>query len=143
MKCPITGVNIPRFLVCVLAGFITLFVTDFIIHNILLADTYNATKNLWRSPEEMASFFPFMLVGRFIVAGIIAFMFARNYEGAGICNGLHFGLVIGLLIGTLNALPYAWMPIPLILAQAWFIAGLMQGILLGVIYNLIYKPCTK
>jgi hypothetical protein len=88
MKCPITGVNIPRFLVCVLAGFITLFVTDFIIHNILLVDTYNATKNLWRSPEEMASFFPFMLVGRFILAGIIAFMFARSYEGAGICNGL-------------------------------------------------------
>ena len=137
--CPITGVNIPRFLATTLAGFVFIFGYDFALHGNLLMGIYEQTSDLWRDPEEMKTFFPYMLSTQFFTALLAAFIFTRNYEGKGIGEGLRFGIMLGLLFGVMMSASYAWMPIPTALAGAWFAGGLGMGIGLGVIFSLIYR----
>lgn len=139
MHCPICGINIPRFALSAIAGFIFIFASDFAIHGNLLMEIYEQTADLWRPKESMQDFFPFMLGAQFLIAAITAFIFTRNYEGKGIVEGARFGIMLGLLFAVMMSMSYAWSPIPATLAGAWAAAGLLQGIGLGVIYSLTYR----
>lgn len=139
MHCPITGCNIPRFLIMIIAGFAFLFGYDYVVHHILLMDLYEQTSDMWRPMEEMESFFPFMLARQVLLVTIIGYIFTRNFEGKGIGEGIRFGIPIGLLLALEMASSYIWMPIPLNLALSWAAGGLGTGIALGVIFALIYK----
>ncbi len=48
MHCPITGINIPRFLAAAAAGFVFIFGFEFLVHGKLLNDLYDQTGHLWR-----------------------------------------------------------------------------------------------
>ncbi len=137
--CPITGVNILRFLASALAGFIFIFGFDFIVHQNLLMGLYEQTSDLWRPEESMATYFPLMIIRTALLSIILAFIFTRNYEGKGIQEGARFGLMFGLLLALLMASSYIWMPIPLELAIGWASSGLGTGVGLGIIFSLIYK----
>lgn len=137
--CPISGVNIKRFLLTLIAGFAFAFAYDWVVHGYLLTAMYEQTAHLWRPEAEMKEYCPFMLATKFFVVAITAFIFTRNYEGKGLGEGLRFGAYIGLLMGVMLASPYGWMPVSGPLAAAWFATGLIQGLGLGVIYALTYR----
>jgi heme/copper-type cytochrome/quinol oxidase subunit 3 len=139
MHCPITGINILRFLIATIAGFTFLFATDFVIHQHLLMDLYEQTKELWRPPEAMMSFFPLMLGSQLLMSAITAMIFTRNYEEKGIMEGVRFGFLLGLLFALMMSMSYVWMPIPIALAGSWGAAGLFQGLGLGIIFALTYR----
>ena len=139
MCCPITDVNVPRFALSVIIGFAFIFSTDFIIHQKLLMDMYIATKDLWRSPEAMQDFLPYILASQILIAIIPGYIYTRKHEGKGIIEGLRFGLPLGLLFAVMMSSAYAWLPIPPALAVSWSAAGLVQGLGLGIIYSLTYK----
>ena len=135
--CPVTGVNIPRFLASAAAGFVFIFVSDFVIHGQILADTYAQTPDLWRPHDEMIM--EWMMGGQILLALITAFIFTRNYEGKGLKEGLRFGIMLGALFAVMMSFSYAWMPISLMLALSWAASGIVQGLGLGIIFALIYR----
>lgn len=137
LHCPCTGINIPRFLGCVIAGYAFLFGFDYVVHHILLMDIYTQTMDLWRPEEEMS--FPLMIAYNVLLVAILGFIFTRNYEEKGIGEGLRFGVSMGALLALMNAASYIWMPIPLELALGWGGAGLGAAIGIGIIFSLIYK----
>jgi len=53
--------NIPRLLIAIVAGFIVIFATDWLIHGIWLVPDYEATKALWRPESEMQAHMHWML----------------------------------------------------------------------------------
>jgi hypothetical protein len=139
LHCPITGVNIPRLLLSSITGFVFIFALDFLIHGNLLTTTYEQTPQLWRDPDTMMSFFPYMLGTQFLIALITAFIFTRNYEGKGLGEGLRFGILLGLFMGVLMSASFAWMPISPMLAASWFGSGVATGLGLGLIFALTYS----
>ncbi len=145
-KCPMcqcTKCECIKMLIPVVIGFVYIFILEFILHGVLLKSQYEATAHLWRSPEDMQAMFPFMLLTQFLTAFITAFIFTRHYKGKGIGEGLRYGKFIGLLIGVLNIAPYAWTPVPAMLAMAWFAGGFLKGIGLGALFGLIAEKCCK
>ena len=143
MKCPITGLNIARALPAMIAGFITLFLLEWGIHGVMLADIYAETPNLWRSPDEMDALFPWMLLGQFVLVDVLVFIYSRNCECKGWTEGLRFGAMIGLLLAVLNIMVYLYMPISLELAMLWAGAVFVEMILVGIVIALIYRPCGE
>lgn len=139
VHCPITGVRILPFLLCLGAGFLFSFALDFIVHNHLLMPFYEQTASLWRPPETMARYFLWMLGHQFLFVALAAFIFTRHYERKGVPEGLRYGLLLGLLAGVMSSASYAWMPIPLSLAVCWFVLELVRGLGLGVIFALLYR----
>lgn len=139
LHCPITGINIPRFLAAAVASYAFMFGFDYLVHHVLLMETYEKTAELWRPPETMGQYFPLVIAYQILLIVILGFIFTRNFEGKGIGEGIRFGFMMGALIGLLNGAAYIWMPIPLSLALSWAGAGLGAALGIGILFSLIYR----
>ena len=122
---------------------ITIFIAwsalDFVIHGLLLAETYQATAHLWRPEAEMNM--PLLSLVTLIFAtgfvGIYSWFINAKSMAIAIKYGVVFGLAIGVSMGFGS---YSYMPIPLDLAMTWFIGTLVELSFAGVIIGLIIKP---
>lgn len=143
-KCPVSGVNMPRFFLMVIAGFLVAFGYDFVVHGHLLMEEYQSTMALWRTPTQMEVYFPFSLMMTFVYVFVLGFIFTRNYEGKGPKEGMRFGFYLGSLVGVMQFSFYAYMPISMTLAGGWLAATIVQAMILGVVFSLIYTEgdCT-
>lgn len=130
--------NLKRFIAAVISVFFTFMALDFIIHNIILMDEYASLKNLWR--PDMQSLLWMMPVITFIMSILVTCLFIRGYQERGIMEGLNFGILVGLMTNGLGAFSQYWMyPVPLSLAVKWFVFGLIEFIIAGIILSLVYR----
>ena len=136
----IGSVNMKRLILSVIAMFVFIFASDFVIHSLLLGKTYKELAHLWRPEAELVSFMPWMMLGQLLMAKFYVLLFVRGYEGKGITEGLRFGLVF---IGPYSVAPfliqYAVIPYPPTLIATWMVTGLIQAALAGVVVSLTYK----
>jgi hypothetical protein len=75
-----------------------------------------------------------------------ALIFSKWYKGKGIIEGIQYGIYTGLMMAVPMAYSsYAMYPIPYILAEQWFIYGMIHYLILGIIVSLIFgkKPIEK
>ena len=134
-----------KFWIGFVAVFVALSVTDFLIHAVILAATYQAEpmKSLMR-PDMMDKLWIYYVVYAFI-AFFFTLIFSKGYEGKGMGEGLRFGFYVGMLMATPMAYAsYAMYPMPYSLALQWFIYGVIQYIILGIVVALVYgkKPVS-
>lgn len=131
--------NIKKFGICVFAVFVTVMVSNFVIHQVLLKGIYGATPQLWRPEAEMAGHMCYMLAGQFLTALFFAWIFVHGYKGTGIMEGVRFGLLMGGFQTGGNLIMYAVQPYPCNLVCSWILCGFAQAILVGVVASLTYK----
>lgn len=130
--------NFKRFIAAVISVFITFMALDFIIHNIILMNEYASLKNLWR--PDMASLMWMQPLLTFILSVLVTLLFIRGYGERGIIEGLSFGILAGLLTNGLGAFSQYWMyPVPLSLAVKWFVFGMCEFIIAGIVLSLVYR----
>lgn len=135
--------NTNRLLLAVVAGFILIFATDFLIHAVWLGSDYKATASLWRDETEMGRRFPLMLFAQLLCSIAFMYIWARTgWRRRTIPNGCVYGLWMGLFQQVTTIVLYVVIPMPIELAAKWFFAGLLQSILLGALAATIYKPLT-
>ena len=122
-----------------IAVFVAMMLTNFLIHQVVLGNLYRspAMVNLMRPMAES------MLWIHFVTAAVVAFFFvliySKGYEGKGMGEGIRFGFYVGMLMSIPMAYDtYAEMPIPYSLALQWFIYGLLQYIILGIVTAMVY-----
>lgn len=131
--------NTKRFTIAAIVLFIFTFAFDFLVHGVLLQNTYKATANMWRPESEMQNFMGLMFATQLAFSVMFAFVFTRNYEGNGIGEGARYGIYIGILFAIIEAQKYCYMPVPLSLPLTWAASVLVWGILGGMILSLLYK----
>ena len=137
--CPLTGVHIWRFITITVLGFVAIWAMDFLFHAIWLKQDYIETASLWRPEAEMLNYMPWMMAFQFALAAITAFIYTRNHEGKGLWEGVRFGWMLGLFWAISSSAAWVWLPISAALALKWGIGGLATGLVLGIVYSLIYK----
>ena len=127
-------------------GFIVIFIAmavlNMIIHGFILSSTYQTDEvsKIMRPESEMNSMMWIYYVVYIIQAFFFAFIFSKGYEGKGIIEGVRYGLYMGLLMATPMAYAsYAMYPMPYSLALQWFIYGMIQYIILGILIALVYE----
>lgn len=131
--------NIKRFFGATLAVYVAIQITDPIIHGAILGPTYEALKHIWR-PDMMSKMW-IMFITSFIFSILFVYIFSKGYEGKGLLEGVRFGIITGLFmngVGMFNQ--YVVYPVPFTLALQWFIFGMGQFIVYGILTALIYKP---
>ena len=133
---------IKRTLLAILAVFIVWQVLDFLIHGILLQETYAATANLWRPMAEMKQ--GLMMVVGLIAAACFVSLYALLVKPQSLATGLKYGAIFGLGTGiSMGYGTYSYMPIPYHLALSWFLSTLFQTCVAGALTGLIVKPATR
>jgi hypothetical protein len=132
--------NVPRLLIAILVGFVLIFGTDFLIHAVWLRPDYEATKALWRPDAEMDSRIAWIFFAQFLCAGSFMIVWALGFAGRSVGTGIAVGLILGLFEQVWAIVNFVVIPLPGDLAVKWFLAGLVQVVLLGVAAALIYRP---
>lgn len=130
--------NVKRFIWASLAVFLAFEVIDTIVHGVLLGKAYQALAAVWR-PDMMSMMWIFH-AGSLILAFLFTYIFIRGYENKGLAEGVRYGIIIGLYMNIPYAFySYAMYPLPLSLCLKWFVYGMVEFVIGGVVVAAIYK----
>ncbi|HEY6169230.1 MAG TPA: hypothetical protein VI454_14400 [Verrucomicrobiae bacterium] len=133
--------NPKRLLLAIVVVFVGVFATDFIIHGVLLQKTYAATMSLWRPEAEMQAHMPWMSLAQLLAATTFVVLYAAGFAStATVRSAAFYGLFMGLFSQVMTLVLYTVQPMPPGLAVKWFVTGIAQNVVLGVIVFFAYKP---
>ena len=133
--------NTKRLLLALIVMFVAVFATNFLIHGVWLQSTYKETMNLWRSEPEMQARFGWMLLGQFLFATTFVAIWAAGFaEKQCLRCAILYGLMMALFSQAGTVISYVVSPLPPSLALKWFIAGVLQGLVMGLVVYSVYKP---
>jgi hypothetical protein len=135
--------NIKRLLLAILAGWVVVFATDYLIHELWLGPVYAATKPLWRPESEMHTHICWMFLAQFLIVTTFVIVWAKGFAGRSMGAAISFGVLMGVFQQTWAIILFVVMPVPAELAIKWFLAGLVQAVLLGIVTSLVYKPAPS
>ena len=135
--------NTKKMIIAVIAVFILLEVSNYLVHSVILASTYmeETVTKVFRPMAEMEAMMWSMWIADLVFSFFFVFIFIKGYQNKGIKEGVRYGIYIALFMNLVAAIAQnAVYPIPSSLALQWFIYGAIQTIILGVVTALIYKP---
>ncbi len=118
--------------------FIVLVVTSFLVNGVLLGSMYTSMQGIWRS--DMNSLMWIYYVLNAVDAFFFTFIFSKGYEKKGIMEGVRYGFYIGVWLSMGMAYgTYAMIAIPYSLALQWFLYGIAEYVIAGVVLSLVFK----
>ena len=132
--------NIKRFLLAIVAVFAVTYGSDYLIHGVWLRPDYLAAQSLWRPPQEMRTFGHWVTLAQIIAVVTFVLLWAKGFAGRDIGTGILFGLLVGMSQHVWAIVNYVAFPVPGALAAKWFLAGVAEGVVLGIVTSLVYKP---
>ena len=122
-----------------LAVFVVWMILDVVLHGMILSSTYAMTPQLWRPMGEMKMGVNAVVV---LVAAIcFVFVYAQLIPEKSLRTALVYALALGIARGiTMGYGSYAAMPMPYLLALAWFLGEIVEYLIAGVVMSFIVKP---
>ena len=126
-------------------GFVVVFIVmqaiGFLIHGVMLADTYEALAASFRPKEQMDSMMWIMMLSGTAVLFLFCYIFTKGYEGQGVVEGVRYGALMGLFLAFPTSVDaYVIYPLTQELAVIWFVTTLVGMMIAGAIFAAIYKP---
>ncbi len=126
-------------------GFVAVFVVmqglGYVIHEVMMGDTYERLASIFRPEAEMYDMMWMMMVGGTVSIFMFCYIFTRGYEGKGIMEGVRFGALIGFLMaGPMAIDPHVIFPLPAEVASIWLISGIASLMVAGAVFAAIYQP---
>ncbi len=119
--------------------FVTIEILEMLVNFVILGPSYQATPQIWRADmsSKMWIFHVVMLVGAFF----FSFIFSKGFENNGVAEGVRYGTYIGIWLGVGKAYgTYAMIAIPYSMALQWFIYGVIEYVIAGIVLAFIFKP---
>ena len=126
-------------------GFVVVYVVmqalGYVIHEVLMGDTYEKLASIFRPEAEMMDMMWMMLVSSAVTMYMFCYIFTRGYEGKGIMEGVRFGALVSFLMaGAWSVDVHVIYPVPANVASIWLISGFVSFMIAGAIFAAIYKP---
>jgi len=126
-------------------GFVVVFIVmqalGYIVHEVMMADTYASLGGVLRGETEMMDMMWMMMLSAAIMVFMFCYIFTKGYEGKGIMEGVRFGLTIGIMMAGAMAIdPHVIFPLPADVASVWLLSGVGSLIVAGAVFAAIYKP---
>ncbi len=127
-----------KYLLSVLAVFVLWSALDFVIHGVILMQSYQATAQLWRPMEEMKT--ALMYLSSLLTAAAFVGAYALLVTDKSVKTGILYGAMMGLFSGIPMALgSYSYMPITSYIALVWFCGSVILMTLAGLCTAAIFK----
>ena len=134
--------NPKRILLSLVAAFIAISATDYLIHQVWLKDTYapDAGK-LWRTDADIKAHMPGIFIGELLVAIAFTMLWARiALGGAAIQCAIGLGVLMGLAYSGGVVMQNAVQPLPSGLMMKWILSGILQSVLIALVVFFVNKP---
>lgn len=135
--------NWKRYIFGALIVWVFIFFYEFLLHGVILSDSYQQIARILRPEEDMGRFFGLVLFGEFLLSFGFCYIFVKGRESSSLLEGVRFGLVAGVGFGVAaSAIDFAVFPFPLALSAGMAIGYVIEMILSGIIIAWIYRPQT-
>ena len=133
-----------RLLLGILAVFVTIFATDFLIHGLWMSPVYKATANLWRPEAEMSSHMGWLMGGQFLAAATFVMIWSKGFSDRSCMkSAVMYGLCMGLFSQAQTLISYAVSPLTPEIVGKWFVAGTLQGAIAGIVVFYVCQPAAQ
>lgn len=129
-------------------GFIVVYIfwqaIGFLVHGILLRDTYANMWQVFRPEGQMNGMMWMMFVSSALYLLLFCYIFTKGYEGKGIAEGVRYGLLMGLFMAIPMSIDqYVVYPLSPNIVVIWFVSGVVSFVLAGAIFAVIYRPSAR
>ena len=129
---------IKRIVIAVVAIVVVWSVLDFIIHGLILQNSYAATPELWRPQDEIKM--PLIQLSVLVTSIAFVLIYAKFISDKSVEVAVKYGLLFGLAAGISMSLGmYAVMPLPDMMPVVWFLGTLVESALGGLLVGVIVK----
>ncbi|MEP6663864.1 MAG: hypothetical protein ABJC04_09395 [Verrucomicrobiota bacterium] len=133
--------NPKRLFLAIVVVFIGIFATDFLIHGVLLKSDYAQTQNLWRTETGMQKYFQWLLLGQLLAAVTFVCVWAKGFAALKCLRcACIYGIMMALFGQANSLITYAVQPIPGEIIAKWFFSAIAQGVAMGILVFVCYKP---
>ncbi len=120
----------------VIVVFVVFSILDYVVHELILGASYQATANLWRPMTQMKMGLMYVVV--FLSSIAFVCLYALFVGNRGIKTGFFFGLIYGLGSGiSMGYGTYSVMPIPYHMAFTWCWGSVIEFTIAGLIVGAI------
>ena len=121
--------------------FVLLQVIGYLIHEVMMGDTYEALASIFRPEEQMNEMMWMMMLSGVVVLFLFCWIFTKGYEGGGIIEGVRYGVLMGVFLGLPTSLDaYVIYPLTQYVATVWFVSAVVSFAIGGAVFAAIYKP---
>lgn len=135
--------NGPRLFLAGAVAFVFLLGSDFLMQATWLQSYYTTMPSLRRPASDIQVRWIFLVASQLLSAIAFSYVWARTgWRRCSVIDGCVFGFWLGAFQQAVTVAIYVVMPLSLGLAAKLFLAGIGQGIALGAINALVYKPRT-
>jgi len=105
----------------------------------LMHNTYAAMSGMMRAQADVH--FPILVLGQVVMAFFFTMIFVRGFgSGGGVAGGFRCGILLALFLCGLDLIDYAVEPLTTTVLFAWWIGGIIELAIAGVIVGALYKP---
>ena len=122
------------------AVFIVMHVIGYVVHVVMMDDTYTALGTLFRPKEEMNSMMWMMFLSGAVLVFLFCYIFTKGYEGKGVMEGARYGALMGVFLALVNVDQHVIYPLPATVAAIWFVTVVVSMTIAGAVFAAIYKP---
>lgn len=112
-------------LLTAVAGFFVFSIYGFVIHGIMLQDTYNSLPStMWRSEADSEALMHWIFIAYILMAWMLAVL--RPDYVTNLACGLKYGAAAGVFLGSVNLINYAIQPITMNVTLITFAADVVM-----------------
>ncbi len=135
--------NRTRLIISAVVVFIVFQIMEYLVHEVILKSTYMSLASLWRPEAEFQSKMWIMMLTGLVWSFLFAYFYAKACKSGGLMTGIRYGFLMGLFfVLPMSFNWYVILPIPYNLALTWFLFGMGEIIIAGIIVALLYKPLS-
>ena len=133
--------NVGRWIIASIVVAIAIYITDWILHGLILAGVYEMCKGAFETPKHIAEWTWLVPINALIFGFLLGYVYVRMGKSYTVGAGLGFGLLLGLLMNVPRFLyGVIYLPYPKAADIGWLIGGIVQFLIYGFLLGLIYKP---
>jgi hypothetical protein len=130
-----------KLVLAIVATFILLMATNYLIHSVWLTPDYDAIPLSHRNPAGIERRFWSIVLGQGFFSVMFAYIYTRGRENKSwIEQGIRYGILVAMLTVIPTSLTeYAVYIVPYMLVIKWMVAGGIQLVLAGLVVAAIFK----
>ncbi len=134
--------DMKKTVIATVAGFVLQMGGSYLLHSVILMNSYMATSDLWRTEEAMGHRMWVMIVAQFLFTLGAVLIYQRGAERKSpIGQGIRFGILLAMVSTVPAALiQYVTTPMPHTIAFHWIIGEGVLCVLLGLLIAFICQP---
>jgi len=124
-----------KFIISVVVMFVLSMALGFLVHGVLLNESYTQLPGLFRTPQDAQAYFPFMLLAHVLISFGFVWIYQRGKEDKPFLpQGIRFGLAVAVLMTIpMYLIYYAVQPMPAALVYKQIVFDTLGVLLMGIV----------